>query len=383
MAVKKTFRIGIDARLAGPKHAGIGRYSENLIKRLIEFSLQKEDKTKIKFILFFFDLNQAKEVLGDLFSSKNIEIITTGIKHYGLREQFILPGFYKKAALDLLYVPHWNVPIAYKGKLVITIHDLLWYEQKGTNATTLKPWIYLIKYFAHKYVSRKAAKKALSIFVPAETVKDTVIRYYPFAKNKIIVSKEGIASIYQKSLEEKSSPNQNQRIKKQLIYTGSLYPHKNLKIIIKSLKKLPKYKLLIASSRSIFQSQIQTLISNYKVKNQVVFLGFVPDEKLISIYQESTALVQPSLSEGFGLTGIEAMASHTPVLASNIKVFKEIYQDAAFFFDPNSSSSFITALENLESGNRKKVVDEGLKVAGQYSFDKMAKDIWLQFLKLL
>ncbi len=115
----------------------------------------------------------------------------------------------------------------------------------------------------------------------------------------------------------------------------------------------------------------------------MVFLGFVPDEKLINLYQESTALVQPSVSEGFGLTGIEAMASHTPVLASDIKVFKEIYQDAAIFFDPKKPESFIEAVKKLEISNRKKIIDQGLQVAKQYSFDQMAKDIWQALLKQL
>ena len=381
MADKITYRIGFDARLAGSKHAGIGRYSENLIKKLIDLAIQENKNFEIKLVFFFFDSAQAKEVLGSFFNSKNIEFVVTKVKHYGLAEQIVLPKFYRRAQLDLLYVPHWNVPISYRGKLIITIHDLLWYEQKGTGATTLKPWLYFIKYLAHKHVSRLAAKKAIKIFVPAEAVKEVVLRYYPFAKNKIIISKEGIAPIYEQSLSQKNIAEP--KIKKQLIYTGSLYPHKNLKIVIQSLKKLPKYKLLIASSRSIFQDQINSLIANYKVKQQVVLLGFVPDEKLISIYQESMALVQPSLSEGFGLTGVEAMASHTPVLASEIKVFKEIYQDAAFFFDPNSSQSFLRAVQNLELSNRKKVINRGLQVASQYSFDKMAKEIWQEFLKTL
>lgn len=380
MVAKKNYTIGIDARLAGSKHAGIGRYSENLIKRLVILGQQKNSKIQVKFVLFFFDAGQAKEVLGDLHKASNIEVVIANIKHYGLAEQFCLPKIYRLAKLDLLYVPHWNVPIFYKGKLAITIHDLLWHEQKGTNATTLKAWQYFCKYLAYRYISKQAARNAQIIFVPANTIKETVLSYYPFAKNKIIVSKEGLESNYEVLLKQKAP---NQKIKKQLIYTGSLYPHKNLKVIIKSLSKIPKYKLLIASSRSIFQDQIQALISRYKVKKQVVLLGYVPDKKLLALYQESMALVQPSFSEGFGLTGIEAMASHLPVLASNIKIFKEIYQDAAIYFDPHSCSDFLQALENLELADRKKIVDKGLKIAGQYSFDKMAQEIWIELLKQL
>lgn len=381
MAAKKTYTIGVDARLAGAKHAGIGRYSENLIKRLIKLSLQKESPAQIKFVLFFFDAEQAKEVLGELIKTPSIKVIVTNIKHYGLREQLLLPKIYKKAKLDLLYVPHWNVPIFYRGKLVITIHDLLWHEQKGTGATTLKPWQYYFKYLAYRHISKKAAKKAQIIFVPTQTIKDTVIQHYSFTKNKIVISKEGLADNYEALL--KQDIKINQRIKKQLIYTGSLYPHKNLELVIKSLSRIPKYKLLIASSRNIFQDQIQALVSRYKVKKQVVFLGFVSDKKLLAVYKESMALVQPSFSEGFGLTGIEAMAGRLPVLASDIKVFREIYQDAAFFFDPNSCEDFLKALDSLELANRKKVVDRGLKIASQYSFDKMAQEIWTRLLKQL
>ncbi len=380
MADKQTFRIGIDARLAGQEHAGIGRYSENLIRRLVRFSLDKKGK-KVTFVLFFFSPQQARDVLGDFFDHSQLEIVITKIKHYGLREQLLLPKFYKKAKLDLLYVPHWNVPLAYRGKLAITIHDLLWYEQKGLHATTLKPWQYYFKYLAHHKVSQQAVKKALLIFVPTQSVKETVLKYYPFAEDKIIVSKEGIANSYERALQQKIELKT--RIKKQLIYTGSLYPHKNLKLVIQSLKKLPKYKLLIACARNIFQDQVQTLIANYKVKKQVIFLGFVPDEKLINLYRESSALVQPSVSEGFGLTGIEAMASHTPVLASDIKVFREIYQDAAIFFDPQKPQSFVEAVEKLEASNRKKIIEQGLKVAKQYSFDQMAQDVWQALLKQL
>lgn len=381
MVAKKTYTIGIDARLAGSKHAGIGRYSENLIRRLIKLSLQKQSPAQIKFVLFFFDAEQAKEVLGELVKTPSIKVVITNIKHYGLKEQLLLPKIYKKYKLDLLYVPHWNVPVSYQGKLAITIHDLLWHEQKGTGATTLKPWQYYFKYLAYRFISRQAAKKTQIIFVPTQAIKDTVAHYYAFAKNKITISKEGLADNYEALL--KQDIKINPRPKKQLIYTGSLYPHKNLKVIIKSLSKIPKYKLLIASSRNVFQDQIQALVSRYKVKKQVVFLGFVSDKKLLAIYQESMALVQPSFSEGFGLTGIEAMASRLPVLASDIKVFKEIYQNAAFFFDPNSCENFLKALSDLELSNRKQVTDRGLKIASQYSFDKMAQEIWTKLLRQL
>lgn len=373
MAVKNTLRIGIDARLAGKNHAGIGRYAENLIKQLLEIS-QTDRKQTVMFVLFFFDKQQAHEVLGEYINHPNLELVITAIKHYGLQEQTHLPKMYKQAHLDLLYVPHWNVPLRYAGPLVITVHDLLWHEHKGQGATTLKSWQYPLKYWAYRLISSQAIKKAKRIFVPTQTISQTVAKFYPTATKKVVVSKEGIAPLYEASL--KQALPQEKRIKKQLVYTGSLYPHKNLKLVIQALRKLPKYKLLIVCARNLFQDQIQAFVSKYKVKKQVVFLGYIDDKKLIELYEQSMALVQPSLSEGFGLTGVEAMAAHTGVLASDIPVFREIYQDAAIFFDPHDPASFVESVKKLEASDRKTLLHKGKVVATQYSFSKMAQDIY-------
>ena len=377
MAVKeKTTRIGIDCRLAGPKHAGIGRYTQNLVLELL-----KIEQKKVEWVLFFTDKSQIKEVLGTKIKNKNLEIVITKIKHYGLEEQTKLAKIFKDANLDLLHVPHFNIPVNYKGELIITIHDLLWHEQKGKSVTTLGPIKYYLKYFAYLFITKKAVRKAGTILVPTETIKKTVCHYYPFAKNKIIISKEGIAESYQKELTKKT--NIKKRVKKQIIYTGSLYPHKNIELVIKSLKKLDRYKLIIVGSRNVFQDRTKNLVSRFKAKKQVVFKGYLDDQKLISLYQQSMALVQPSLSEGFGLTGIEAMASKTPVLASNIEVFKEIYQDAAIFFDPKDCEDFAQKVKELEYASRSKIIKKGIAVAKQYSWQKMAQQTYQEYLKLI
>lgn len=354
-------RIGIDCRLAGAKHAGIGRYVANLVTQLL-----KQPMSDVKLVLFFFDQSQAEAVLGKQLKNPQLEIVIAPIKHYGLSEQRLLPAIYRKAQLDLLHVPHWNVPLFYRGKLLITVHDLLWHQQKGMHMTTLSPWQYALKYLIYLYVVKQAVKKASVIFVPAATISETVAHYYPFAKDKIVVTKEGVSDNYRLN----KTP---QRVKKQLVYTGSLYPHKNLSLVIRSLHKLSKYKLLIVGARSVFQEQVQELVKRYKVKDQVQMLGYVNDKSLCELYQQSSALVQPSLSEGFGLTGLEAMAAGTPVLASDIPIFKEIYQDAAIFFDPHSTSSFVQAVKNLEINKRADLIKRGQRVALQYQWSKMAE----------
>lgn len=375
MAKKTRYRLGIDCRLAGSEHAGIGRYCENLIRESIKIN---QEKDLFHLVLFFRNLNQAKEVLGEDFYKKckkyHLTIKLVNIRHYSLKEQFCLPKIYRRAKLDLLHVPHFNIPIFYRRNLVITIHDLLWHQQKGMQVTTLKPLAYYAKYLAYLIVVKQAIKQAKFILVPAQTIKNTVSKYYRQSQEKIIVTREGIAEAYQKNLNLVSPKNlAKKRIKKQLIYTGSLYPHKNIVLVIKALRKLPKYELLVVGSRNVFQTQVRKMVARYKVKKQVKFLGYVPDQKLIKLYQESMALVQPSLSEGFGLTGIEAMASGTAVLASDIPIFHEIYQDQAFYFNPKDTDSFLSALEKLEFAKREEIIRKNLAFAKRYRWQDLAE----------
>jgi len=348
-------RIGIDCRLAGGEHAGIGRYTQNLIQRLVV------DKNH-EWVLFFNNQKQADEILSKV--ENHVKIVILPVRHYSLKEQFVLPVAFLREKLDLLHIPHFNIPILYPGKIVVTIHDLLWHEQRGSHVTTLPAWKYWLKYWAYKLTVQKAVDKPKVIFVPSKTVAKTIEKYYPQAKSKTVVTYEGIDDSFLKAnLESKT-------IKKQLVYTGSLYPHKNIEVVFKALKKLPDFSLKLVGSRNIFQEETLKLAEKHDVKNQVDFLGRLSDEKLINLYQKSFALIFPSLSEGFGLPGLEAMAVNLPVIASDIPIFKEIYGESAAYFSPSSVEELIETILILEP-SRKELINSGQKTIKKYDWQKM------------
>ena len=106
-------------------------------------------------------------------------------------------------------------------------------------------------------------------------------------------------------------------------------------------------------------------------------LGFVSDKELKVLYQNSQGLIFPTLSEGFGLPGLEAMTSGTIVICSNIPVLKEIYGSAAIYFNPldvpDIANKIIQAL-NMDQSERKILLDKGIEQAGKYSWEKMTKE---------
>jgi len=275
-------------------------------------------------------------------------------------------------------VPHFNIPIFYQGKLVITIHDLLWHEYRGLQVTTLNPLAYLLKYLAYRWVTARAIAKAQAILVPAQTIKKTILKYYPQVKSKIFVTHEGINNKFLISRPE-GDPSLRDNFKflnnsRTLVYLGSLYPHKNIKVVLQALKKLPNYKLKLIGARDVFSRESKKLIDQYQVNSQVKFLGFLEDAQVAKELKTSLALVQPSLSEGFGLTGVEAMSAGTPVIASKIPIFQEIYQDGAIYFDPHDPQSFVCAVQKLEKTNLNKLLQKAKKIAASYSWDKMVQE---------
>lgn len=166
------------------------------------------------------------------------------------------------------------------------------------------------------------------------------------------------------------------------IYAGNAYPHKNLKKLIEALITLNeispvKASLVIASSRSVFTQRLEKIIQDRKAEKFVRLLGFVEDDDLTALYRGSVGFVFPSLSEGFGLPGLEAMAAGTLALVSEIPVFREVYQDAAIYFNPLDSSSIAKAMRDvleMDGQKRQKLIAYGQNFVKRYSWSKMAQE---------
>ena len=165
-----------------------------------------------------------------------------------------------------------------------------------------------------------------------------------------------------------------------LIYTGSAYPHKNLNLLFDAVKTINnstkvKVELVIASARNVFRDRLSEKIKKDHLEGQVKILDFVPDEDLYEIYQRSLAFVFPSLSEGFGLPGLEAMASGAPVLAAANGALEEVYQDAALFFNPRKVDSLVEKVTLLQKNPRLKqeLINKSKSLVKSYSFLQMAQ----------
>jgi glycosyltransferase involved in cell wall biosynthesis len=363
-------RILIDGRLYGLENAGLGRYVINLVEYL-----QKEDRRSEYYILLrgkYFD---------DLKLAGNWKKVLADFRHYTVAEQLKLPEIISKINPDLTHFLHFNVPVFWKGKFVVTIHDMLMHKYVGLSATTLPAPIYWLKRFAYKEIFKYAVLKSSKILVPSEAVKEEVVDYYKIVSEKVAVTYEGVdKEIGLKDCRELLKKHGIDS--KYVVYAGNTHPHKNLDRLVEAVVLLNnnidrKVFLVIASSRNIFTQKLEELVKKLNAGEYIKLLGFVPDEILGSLYKNSHAFVAASLSEGFGLPGLEAMQSGTLVLASEIPVFREIYKDAATYFNPLDFTSIEKTIRmSLEMGKeeREERIEKGKVLAGKFSWDKMAKE---------
>ena len=357
-------KILIDARMYGLEHAGIGRYIERLVGELL--ILDKENDYVVLLRKKYFDLLKLPE---------NWKKILVDIPHYSFSEQIKLPQILYNEKVDLVHFPHFNFPILYFGNFIITIHDLIKHTSKGLETTTRDPWLYWIKYFGYKLVFNQAVNRAVKIIVPSHFVKDDLSKEYRLSADKIEVTYEGVGKEFQKV-----KNNQSKATDPFFIYTGSVYPHKNIDRLIEAFKiinQIQKISLVIVCSRNVFWERLEKKIKENKMEKIITLLGFVSDEEVRALYKKSQGLVFPTLSEGFGLPGLEAMASETIVICSKIPVLEEIYGSAAIYFNPLDTtdiSNKILGCLNLKPEERRLLISKGLEQVKKYSWGKMAKE---------
>lgn len=327
-------KIGIDARLYGVKHTGIGRYVKNLVLALGQIDKDNE------YVVF-----GGEELKKDIKAFPNFQFVRLETPIYSFAEQLINPLAFSRENLDVLHVPHFNAPILYSGKLVLTIHDLIKHLSTGAQTTTLPLWQYQIKHTVYRLLTWFNCIRANQIVTPSNYWNGQLQKIYHLRPQKIHTTYEAVdkeITINHKSKPEEVLAKYNLE-KPFVLYTGNLYPHKNVPFLINTIEKFNQtheHQLTvgIVCARSIFESRLpQSSVAKA--------LGYVPDDDLAILYSQALALVHPSLVEGFGLTGLEAMADNLLVISSNATSLPEVYKDAALYFDPKKSEELINCLE--------------------------------------
>jgi glycosyltransferase involved in cell wall biosynthesis len=218
-------RIGIDARFFGSIGKGLGRYTQKLIE-----NLEKTD-TKNQYLIFLREENFQEYQP----QNSNFQKVLADYPWYSFAEQIFFPKLLNSFKLDLVHFPHFNVPIFYRKKFVLTIHDLILIHFPTLRGTTLNPIWYGLKYLAYKLAIASAIRRSRAIFTVSEFTKNDILAHYKVEKVKIKVTyeaSENFCRITEKSHEE--ILKKYGIIMPYIMYVGNAYPHKNLEKFVEA-----------------------------------------------------------------------------------------------------------------------------------------------------
>ncbi len=281
-------------------------------------------------------------------------------------------------------------PLFYFGRQVTFTHDLTMF--KYTRKGRLPGWLHWLRMKGYRLLVWQAHRKAKKIFVPTEYVRDAVAKFHLFTNRRLIVTLEASEPPIQgkeQKPEVKDKEGQTLSLDEFVLYVGSAFPHKNLKRLVKSFELLkerfPDLKLVLAGKLEYHAKQIRRWSRKSPYAKDIVFTGFVGDTELKWLYQNATAYVFPSLSEGFGLPGLEAMVHGCPVVSSNATCLPEVYGGAAHYFEPSDTEEMAEKIAEVLTNSRlrKKLIENGHIQTKKFSWKRMAEQTLSSFQDVL
>jgi len=356
-------RIAIDARKF--RDYGIGTYVRNLLRQLA----RQEDANDYIVLCREPDLDQVEE-LGPRFRA-----VVEPAKTYSVAEQFAIPMDLRREAADLFHAPHYVLPPLTPCRAVVTIHDCI----------HLRFPQYLPSKLGYAYARAQmwtATHRAGRVITVSEASKRDILRYFRVPESQIDVIYNAIDERFWHAPDPEEVARVRERYRLTdpfVLYAGNIKPHKNLERLIESFHLLRQHspdlkdvQLLIIGDEISKYATLRRAVHRNKLHKHVRFFGFVSDQTLAALYRLANAFVFPSLYEGFGLPPLEAMASGTPVITSNVSSLPEVVGDAALMIDPYEPSAIAEAMQRVltDAALRADLRERGLARAREFSWER-------------
>jgi glycosyltransferase involved in cell wall biosynthesis len=272
--------------------------------------------------------------------------------------------------LDLIHFPRTIVyPLSVKTLCVLTFFDLQqeYYPEFFTQAE--------LEARARTY--KPSVEKARHVIVPSNYTRQSLIDKYNVSDDKMSLVPVGLPDgFHRASVVEVDGVKSKYQLPDQFVlYPANPWPHKNHARLMAALRiyqnRYGQVPPLVLSGRLSNERRDATLLAVAAgVEDQIIDLGFVPQEDLPSLYSAATMMVFPSLFEGFGIPLVEAMACGCPIAAANATAIPECVNGAALLFDPFDPGAIVDAIHRLLGDQvlRESLVKQGYQQLGRYDW---------------
>jgi glycosyltransferase involved in cell wall biosynthesis len=359
-------RIGIDARKL--HDFGIGTYIRNLLTHLSRLDHDTE------YVIFARPNDAAAlDALGP-----NFRAVAETSGNYSLTEQLKIPLALRRERVTLFHAPHYVLPPLVTCRSVVTIHDCihLMFPQYLPNRMALS--------YARASIAT-AARRADRIITVSDSSKHDILRFVNVDPSKI----EVIHNAFDERFAVKPPEAQVARVRERyqlqdefVLYAGNVKPHKNLERLIDAfhlvrMRGLDHLKLVLIGDEISRYTSLRRAVHRHQLHKYVRFLGYLPEDTLTVMYRLASVFVFPSLYEGFGLPPLEAMASGTPVVTSNVSSLPEVAGDAAILVNPYEPESIADGIFRVltDGPTRDDLRRRGLERSRQFSWESSVRRV--------
>ena len=293
----------------------------------------------------------------------NVRLIDCRVGRYSLAEQIRLPLIIPRST-DLFFSPYYPIPLAYRGRLAVTVHDMS-HHVVPEITRDFKKRIYA------KTMFRALRKRASVIFTVSHFSKSELLRLTtgPRADN-IIPTHLGISSEWYRAAQ---LPRIHSR--PYFVYVGNIKPYKNLRRLVEAFLKIqgtiPQDLVIVGQGEGLITGESAEFFERVRGAGERIRLtGFVSHQELLSFVGHAHALIMPSLYEGFGLPPIEAMAAGVPVVVARAASLPEVCGESALYFDPISVEDIATKLVAIafDTDLCRQLTEKGLKHSERFGW---------------
>ena len=345
-------------------YSGVGVYSIDVIKHLVK---------KIDNGIIYSSLNE----FGNLPEKWHLKL-TMDFNRDLIRWLWINIIFlFKLKKNDVLYCTFSEAPVFFRGKLIITVHDLMPINFPENHSKKLR--------FYYRKILYRNLKNAFKIIVISETVKKDIIKFYPdIEESKIKLIYNGYdSSIFNTFRPENEINNFKLRygLNNYIIYVGRISRIKNVLCLLKAFihikDKITHNLVIIGKDESQIMPEALEMLKSGNIDSRVVFIKHLNKNELQFALKGADLFLSASLSEGFGMPAIEAMACGVPCILSDIDAFREISGGAAAMFNPSEPAELADKIlqllnnENLYNMHKAK----GLEAVKNFSWEKTVSGI--------
>ena len=265
---------------------------------------------------------------------------------------------------DIVYSPMQTVGSAHRRfRLILTVHDMVFYRTRTppTEYNWLVRtiwWGFHLAYWPQRMTLNRAEAVVTGSYNCEREMKDVRLTKRPL-------------SVIRPGVDQLDLPPRQHEDLKSLVYMGTFMPNKNVETLARGMAYLPGYRLHLLSR---ITDEARSRLAALAPEGSIVFENGVSDEEYIERLRSSTAMVSACFDEGFGIPLIEGLAAGTPLVISDIPVFREVGGPAATYFDPNSPEAFARAVLSIDNPERwNELTELALTQAAEFSWDESAR----------